>query len=77
MNLTAQIFLGLTAGAFFGIFFGDLSSKILFIGQAYVNLLQMSVLPYMVVSLVHGIGSLTPKQAKRFVTTGGISLLIF
>ncbi len=77
LSLSSQILVGLVAGVVFGVFFGDESRYLNIIGKAYVNLLQMSVLPYIVVSLIHGIGSLSAPQARRFAATGGVFLLVF
>ncbi|MBW2243797.1 MAG: cation:dicarboxylase symporter family transporter [Deltaproteobacteria bacterium] len=56
MALGTQILIGVLAGIGFGIFFGSLSSHLQLIGDIYVALLQMTVLPYIVVSLASRIG---------------------
>ena len=57
ISLSTQILTGLILGLMVGLFFGDKASALAIVGRAYVGLIQMSVLPYMVVSLMLGIGS--------------------
>jgi Na+/H+-dicarboxylate symporter len=59
ISLSIQILIGLTLGLFVGLFFGDKSSVLAIVGKAYIDLIQMSILPYMVVSLMLGIWSLS------------------
>jgi Na+/H+-dicarboxylate symporter/ABC-type amino acid transport substrate-binding protein len=74
VSLSTQILIGLTLGLFVGLFFGDKASKLAIIGKAYIGLIQMSILPYMVVSLMLGIGSLSYGKAGKLAITGGIVL---
>ncbi|MEW6998290.1 cation:dicarboxylase symporter family transporter [Colwelliaceae bacterium BS250] len=46
------------------------------IGQGFVMLLQMTALPYISVSLIYGIGSMSRKQGKQLIKFGSISFLI-
>ena len=45
-NLTSLIFGALVLGIFLGVFFGQEMAPLKYIGDAYVGLLQMTVLPY-------------------------------
>ncbi len=45
-------------------------------GQAFIMLLQMTVIPYIVVALVVGIGRLSYADAKRLAVSGGNVLLL-
>ena len=51
LSLSAWIFIGLGLGVLFGLFFGELCRPLNFVGKAFIKLLQMGVLPYMVVTL--------------------------
>ena len=51
MNLSTRIFLGLAVGIATGVFFGDLVAGLKVFGDIFVKLLQITVLPYIVVSL--------------------------
>ena len=75
ISLSTQILIGLTLGLFVGLFFGDKASALAIISRAYIGLIQMSILPYMVASLMLGIGSLNYEKAKNLAITGGIVLV--
>jgi Na+/H+-dicarboxylate symporter/ABC-type amino acid transport substrate-binding protein len=75
ISLSTQILIGLTLGLFVGLFFGDRASVLAIVGKAYIGLIQMSILPYMVVSLMLGIGSLSYEKAAKLAITGGIVLV--
>jgi Na+/H+-dicarboxylate symporter len=76
ISLSTQILIGLTFGFFVGIFFGEKASALAIVGRAYIGLIQMSILPYMVVSLMLGIGSLSYEKAGKLAITGGIVLVV-
>ena len=65
ISLSTQILIGLTFGLFVGIFFGEKASALAIVGRAYIGLIQMTILPYMVVSLIGGIGHLSYDSADR------------
>ena len=46
------------------------------IAEGYIQLLQMTVLPYVTVSLISGLGSLTYQQAKLLFTKVGALILV-
>jgi Na+/H+-dicarboxylate symporter len=76
MSLAAQVLIGLGAGIVAGVFFGELIAPIGMIGQAFILLLQMTVLPYVAVSLVAGLGSLTVREALGLARRAGGFLLL-
>ena len=59
-----------------GLVLGELAAPFQILADAYVRLLQMTVLPYMIVSLIAGLGSLSPGQAKRMLTRVGAILAV-
>ena len=71
MSLTTQILIGLFLGALSGFLFGEYNAHIKIVGDAFIQLLQMAVLPYITVSLIAGIGSLTIEQAKTMAVKVG------
>ncbi len=75
ISLSTQILIGLTLGLFVGLFFGERASALAIVSRAYIGLIQMSILPYMVVSLMLGIGSLSYEKAGKLAITGGIVLV--
>jgi Na+/H+-dicarboxylate symporter len=74
-NLTTMILIGLAAGIGCGIFFGEYCRHLAIIGDVFVGLLQMPVLPYIVVSLVGNLGHLSLGQIRRLAVTGGMVLV--
>ena len=76
MSLSTQVLLGFALGIGTGIFLGELARFFNVFGQAFVGLLQMTVLPYVVVSLIAGLGRLNPKQAGKLAINGGLALLL-
>ncbi len=74
-SLSQRILIGLVLGVLTGLFMGEYASPLSTIGRAYIGLLQMSILPYMVISLVTGIGGLSYDKARRLAITGGIVLI--
>ena len=75
MSLSARIFLGLGLGIATGLFFGDLVADLKMIGDIFVKMLQITVLPYIVVSLIAGIGRMQIVQARRLAVRGSLVLL--
>lgn len=75
LNLSTSILIGLALGIICGIFFGESCAWLGIIGRGYVGLLQMSILPYMMVSLIGGIGTLVAAKAIRLALTAGMVLL--
>ncbi len=75
ISLSTQILIGLTLGLCVGLFFGEKASALSVVGKAYIGLIQMSILPYMVVSLMLGIGSLSYAKAGKLAVSGGIVLV--
>ncbi len=63
-----MVLAGLLLGIVTGLFFGEPAGSLRFIGDAYIGLLQMSVLPYVFVSLVTGLGRLNPKMAIKILS---------
>jgi len=76
VSLSTRIMLGLGLGLAVGLFLGELAAPLEVVGQAFVRLLQMTVLPYVVVSLMSGLGRLDPQVARRLGLWGGGLLLL-
>jgi Na+/H+-dicarboxylate symporter len=75
LSLGNRILIGVAAGIALGIFLGELASPFDVIGTIYVGLLQMTVLPYVAVSLIAKIGGLTLDRAARLAGRAGIVML--
>ncbi|NQX90195.1 MAG: cation:dicarboxylase symporter family transporter [Halioglobus sp.] len=76
MSLSARIFLGLGLGIATGLFFGELVSGLEIFGDIFIKLLQTTVLPYIVLSLISGIGHMAFGQARTLVLRGTLVLLL-
>ena len=76
LSLSTAILLGMGLGIATGIFFGDMVSFMEIIGNAFIKLLQMTILPYILVSLILGIGSMSYESAGLLAVRAGGLLLI-
>jgi Na+/H+-dicarboxylate symporter len=76
LTLSRRILLGLIAGIAVGLFFGERAAILDWPARAFVQLLGVTVLPYLVTSLIAGIGRGTPDQARRLAKRGGLALLV-
>ena len=64
-SIVAQVVLALLLGVSCGVFFGERTAGLQMLGDAYVRLLEMTALPYVVAALISGIGRLNPSWAGR------------
>ena len=65
VGLFTVILSALLLGVASGLFFGEYNGYLKIVGDAYVGLLQMTVLPYIVFSLIANIGRLSFGESKR------------
>ncbi|WP_020531511.1 cation:dicarboxylate symporter family transporter [Flexithrix dorotheae] len=76
MPLSTKILIGLILGIATGLFFGEYTSHLKIIGDAFIGLLQMTVLPYIILSLIVNIGRLSMSEGKRLIINCLITMLI-
>jgi Na+/H+-dicarboxylate symporter/ABC-type amino acid transport substrate-binding protein len=62
--------LGGLLGILTGLFLGDYAHFLHPIGRVYVLMLEVAVYPYLICSLLHGLGSMTPPQALKLFKSG-------
>ncbi len=62
--------IGGVIGILVGLFLGDYAHLIRPVGEVYVLLLEVAVYPYLICSLLHGLGSMAPAQAWRLFRSG-------
>ncbi|MBL4798966.1 MAG: cation:dicarboxylase symporter family transporter [Oleispira sp.] len=67
MSFTKQILLGLFLGLGIGIFLGEFSTPFSTVGNIYIGLLQMTVLPYIVVSLIANLGRVSWSKSRKLL----------
>lgn len=75
MTQAQKILLGLGLGVLAGLMFGDACAHLKVVGTVFLKLMQMTVMPYVILSLILGIGRLNPTSAK-LVARRGLSLLL-
>lgn len=76
MSLSGKIFLALGLGVATGLFFGEMTSFLQVPADIFILLLQMTVLPYVTLSLIVGFGSLTYTDAKLLAFKGTAVILL-
>ena len=75
-SLSTQVLIGLALGVASGLFFGELLAFLGVIGDTFILLLQMTVLPYVTVSLIVGLGRLTYPEALSLAKKCSVFLLL-
>jgi Na+/H+-dicarboxylate symporter len=79
MSFTTKVIVGLLSGILLGVFFGEHVAWLSVAGDVFIGLLQMTVLPYIVISLIVNIGRLSVDTGKRMVKFASVflGLLLF
>lgn len=75
-SVMVQVIFAMVLGILSGLFFGEKVAGVKWIGEAYVRLLQMTAIPYIIVSLVCSIGKLSPAWAGRVGLRGALIVLL-
>ena len=73
---SSMVIAGLVLGIAVGLFFGELVSWLKVVGDIFIRLLQVTVIPFISVSLITGIGKLSFEQIKSLALRGGGILLL-
>ena len=76
MSFSRRILLGLATGVALGLFLGEYASVLKWAADGFVKLLQMTVLPYVTLSIVTSLGSLTYAQARTLGLRAGAVLIL-
>jgi Na+/H+-dicarboxylate symporter/ABC-type amino acid transport substrate-binding protein len=77
LNLTQWILVGFLLGILTGLVFGDLCSVAKPLGEAFIKIWQITILPSVALSLIVGIGSLRRDTAKAIALKASLILLLF
>lgn len=72
MSLSSKIVVGLVLGLVAGLCFGERMTQLDLVGEIFLGLLQMTVLPYILVSLVSAVGALRRNQAQALARYGAL-----
>ncbi len=75
-SLSRRIVIGVLLGAAVGLFFGERAAVLQVVADAYVRLLQMTVLPYVTLSIISGLGALDYASARTLGKRVGLILLM-
>jgi Na+/H+-dicarboxylate symporter/ABC-type amino acid transport substrate-binding protein len=76
LSLSRQVLLGLLLGIAVGIFFGEMVGWMKIVGDIFIKLLQITVIPYISFSLITGLGELNYEVVRRLALKGGGILLL-
>ncbi|MBB3167263.1 cation:dicarboxylate symporter family transporter [Simiduia aestuariiviva] len=76
MSLSSKIVVGLLLGLVAGLCFGARMTALDTLGEIFLGLLQMTVLPYILVSLVSAVGALKRNQAQALARYGALVLAL-
>lgn len=76
-GLSTQIVIGLALGLAVGLFFGEPAAMLQPLADIYIRLMQMTVLPYLVLTLIIGLGRMEAADAKRLAVRGMLLLVLF
>jgi len=76
LGLSTRILIGLALGVFVGLFLGEPAGALQPLADAYIRLMQMTVLPYLVLTLIAGLGALDAPTAKRLALRAGLVLAV-
>ena len=76
-SLTFRILAGMLLGVLTRLFLGEAATRLKLIGDIWIGLMQMTILPYVIVSLIVGLGQLDSDLAKHLAFPAGQLLLLF
>jgi len=76
ISSTQFILLSLVAGIIAGLFFGERVAWLQYVGDVFIKLLQITVIPYISVSLITGLGGLKQSEIAGLAKAGGALMLL-
>jgi Na+/H+-dicarboxylate symporter/ABC-type amino acid transport substrate-binding protein len=76
VSLSKQILTALVCGVAIGLLFGEKVAFLEIGGRAFVQVLQVTVLPYVVGSLIAGFGGMRREDARLLATRGGLLIAL-
>ena len=75
VSFSTRILIGLVAGVLVGLFVGERASALKWAADGFVKLLQMTVLPYVTLSIISSLGTLQMSSARRLAWHAGVVLV--
>jgi Na+/H+-dicarboxylate symporter/ABC-type amino acid transport substrate-binding protein len=76
MTSSTKILVGLVSGIFVGLFFGEHAGMLKIVADGFVKLLQMTVLPYITLSIIISLGGLSYDEVKTLGVRAGTVLVV-
>lgn len=76
LSLSSKVLMGVLGGITTGLFFGEEVAWLSIAGDVFIGLLQMTVLPYIMFSLIVNIGRLSMDTGKKIIRYGLIFLFL-
>ncbi len=76
MSLSLQMAIGTVLGILVGLFLGDFCQVFAPWSNAYVMILKITILPYLVGAIIHGLGSLSKSQAQQILKRGMFFIIL-
>jgi len=76
MTSSTKILVGLVSGVIVGLVFGEYAGVLKVVADGFVKLLQMMVLPYITISIITSLGTLSFDQVKMLGLRAGTVLII-
>jgi Na+/H+-dicarboxylate symporter/ABC-type amino acid transport substrate-binding protein len=76
MTSSTKILVGLVSGIFVGLFFGEHAGVLRILADGFVKLLQMTVLPYITLSIIISLGGLSYDEVKTLGVRAGTVLVV-
>ncbi len=76
LSLSTKVLIGVFSGIFLGLLFGEEVAWLSIPGDIFIGLLQMTVLPYIMFSLIVNIGRLSLETGKKIIKYGLIFLFL-
>lgn len=69
-SLALKMAIATLLGLFCGIFFGELCSVLEPWAAAYIMILKITAVPYLIVAVMHGVGQMSPVEGKEILKKG-------
>ncbi|MBS0615092.1 MAG: cation:dicarboxylase symporter family transporter [Verrucomicrobia bacterium] len=70
MSLTLQMAVATALGILLGVLLGDICSVFTPWGSAYILILKITTIPYLICAIIHGVGRLVSSSAKQILQKG-------
>jgi Na+/H+-dicarboxylate symporter/ABC-type amino acid transport substrate-binding protein len=76
LSFAVQIFASIIAGIICGLFFGERAQILAPLGDIFIKLIQVTIIPSIVIFIITGIGSINQADAKEFLKKVALIMLL-